>query len=339
MVVNTLAPTGGSRLEISNLTVEVRRDSGWRPAVRDVSFVLDRGERVALVGESGSGKSLTALAIVGLLPRGARVADGAILLNGTDLVSAEEDTLRQIRGKTIGYVFQNPMSSLDPLVRVGSQVQETLRAHHLGDRSSRDARAVQLLERVGIEDAATRMRNFPHQFSGGMQQRAMIAGALAANPSVLIADEPTTALDVTVQARVLALLKSLSDETHLSLLMITHDLAVASQIAERVIVMYAGRILEDASTVTIVGRPHHPYTEALLALVPDLHSAVDLPAPIPGSPVPSWEAGPACPFAPRCAHARDECTSTPWSMRSIAPEHVSACIRDQSSRDSEVVAE
>jgi peptide/nickel transport system ATP-binding protein/oligopeptide transport system ATP-binding protein len=160
----------------------------------------------------------------------------------------------------------------------------------------------------------------------------MIAGALAADPSLLIADEPTTALDVTVQARVLALLKSLSEERALSLLMVTHDLAVASQIAERVIVMYAGRILEDAPVRTIVERPHHPYTEALLALVPDLHNAADLPAPIPGNPVPAWDAGPGCPFATRCLFALDECSTTPWSLRPVAPGHLSACIRDRASR-------
>jgi oligopeptide/dipeptide ABC transporter ATP-binding protein len=337
MVVNTRPTGNGTRLEVKHLDVEVHRETGWRQAVRDVSFTVESGERVALVGESGSGKSLTALSIAGLLPQGARIADGEILLDGLDLVTADKKTLRRIRGKTVGFVFQNPMTSLDPLVRVGSQVKEALRAHHIGDRKSQASRSVQMLERTGIHDADDRVHNFPHQFSGGMQQRAMIAGALAADPSLLIADEPTTALDVTVQARVLALLKSLSEERALSLLMITHDLAVASQIAERVIVMYAGRVLEDAPVRTIVERPHHPYTEALLALVPDLRNAVDLPAPIPGNPIPGWDAGPGCPFATRCLHARDECTDTPWSLRSIAPEHLSACIRDQASRDAEVL--
>jgi peptide/nickel transport system ATP-binding protein len=339
MVVNPPQRSAGSRLEIAHLTVEVRRASGWQTAVRDVSFTVDRGERVALVGESGSGKSLTALSIVGLLPRGARIADGAILLDGTDLVTADETALREIRGETIGYVFQNPMASLDPLVRIGAQVQETLRAHRRGDRESRARTVAQVLDRVGIHDAEVRMKNFPHEFSGGMQQRAMIAGALAADPSVLIADEPTTALDVTVQARVLLLLKTLSEESHLSLLMITHDLAVASQIAERAIVMYAGRVLEDAPMPTVIDRPHHPYTEALLALVPDLASAVDLPHPIPGNPIPGWEAGPACPFAPRCMHARDVCATTPWTLATVEPGHLSACIRDQVDRDAERVAE
>ena len=250
-------------------------------------------------------------------------------------MTADKKVLRQIRGRTIGFVFQNPMTSLDPLVRVGSQVKEALLAHHVGDRASRDVRAVQMLERTGIRDAQTRMLNYPHQFSGGMQQRAMIAGALAADPSLLIADEPTTALDVTVQARVLALLKSLSEERALSLLMITHDLAVASQIAERVIVMYAGRILEDAPVRTIVERPHHPYTQALLALVPDLHNAVDLPAPIPGNPIPGWDAGSGCPFATRCRYAQEVCSTTPWTLLPVAPHHLSACIREQASRDEE----
>ncbi len=332
MVVNTRPAPNGTRLEVRHLSVEVLRGLRWHNAVRDVSFTVESGERVALVGESGSGKSLTALSIARLLPRGARISDGEILLDGVDLTTADNKALGEIRGKVIGFVFQNPMTSLDPLVRVGSQVKEALGAHHIGDRRSRDSRAVQMLERTGIHDATARMENFPHQFSGGMQQRAMIAGALAADPSLLIADEPTTALDVTVQARVLALLKSLSEERSLSLLMVTHDLAVASQIAERVIVLYAGRVLEDAPVRTIVEHPHHPYTEALLALVPDLHNAVDLPAPIPGNPVPAWDAGLGCPFATRCPYAVDECSTTPWSLRPVAPGHLSACIRDQASR-------
>jgi oligopeptide/dipeptide ABC transporter ATP-binding protein len=338
MVVNTRPAAIGTRLEVRHLTVEVRRDQAWRPAVRDVTFTVESGERVALVGESGSGKSLTALSIAGLLPLGARIADGEILLDGVDLVTVDKKTFRQIRGKTIGFVFQNPMTSLDPLVRVGSQVKESLRAHQIGDRASRDLRGVQMLERTGIRDAHTRMLNFPHQFSGGMQQRAMIAGALAADPSLLIADEPTTALDVTVQARVLTLLRSLSEERALSLLMITHDLAVASQIAERVIVMYAGRVLEDAPVRTIVERPDHPYTEALLALVPDLHNAVDLPAPIPGNPIPGWDAGPGCPFVTRCLFAQELCATTPWELRPVAADHLSACIRARASRDEEAAS-
>jgi len=336
MVVNTRPESSGTRLEVKHLTVEVRRKMGWRPTVRDVTFTVESGERVALVGESGSGKSLTALSIGGLLPQGARIAAGEILLDGDDLVTADKKYLRQIRGRKMGFVFQNPMTSLDPLVRVGPQVKEALRAHDIGDRSSRDLRAIQMLERTGIREAPTRMHNFPHQFSGGMQQRAMIAGALAADPSLLIADEPTTALDVTVQARVLALLKSLSEERALSLLMITHDLAVASQIAKRVIVMYAGRVLEDAPVRTIVERPHHPYTEALLKLVPDLHNAVDLPAPIPGNPIPGWDAGIGCPFASRCSVAQEECSTTPWALRSVDTDHLSACIRDRASREAEL---
>lgn len=338
MVVNTRPARRGTRLEVKHLSVEVHRASGWRQAVRDVSFTVESGERVALVGESGSGKSLTALSIARLLPQGARISEGEILLDSIDLTIADKKTLIQIRGKIIGFVFQNPMTSLDPLTRVGSQVKEALTAHQIGDRRSRDSSAAQMLQRTGIHDATARMRDFPHQFSGGMQQRAMIAGALAADPSLLIADEPTTALDVTVQARVLALLKSLSEERALSLLMVTHDLAVASQIAERVIVMYAGRVLEDAPVRAILERPHHPYTEALLALVPDLHNAVDLPAPIPGNPIPAWDAGSGCPFASRCLYALDECSTIPWSLRPVAPGHLSACIRDQVSREASPVS-
>ncbi|MCU1571123.1 MAG: peptide transporter ATPase [Naasia sp.] len=324
-------------LDVRGLVVEVRRSGTWVPAVRDVSFRVGRGERVALIGESGSGKSLTAMAIARLLPDGARIADGAVHLDGVDLTRADEATLRAIRGRRIGYIFQNPMASMDPLVRVGIQAEEALLAHGLGDATARRERVVQLLERVGIRDAATRARDFPHQFSGGMRQRAMIAAALAASPSLLIADEPTTALDVTVQARVLDLVRELSTESGLSVLMITHDLAVASQLADRLVVMYAGRVLETVDVKIAVGRPHHPYTQALLQLVPDMRSPAALPEPIPGAAVPPWQAGDGCPFASRCRFAVPECRETPYTMRDVGAGHGSACIRELAARVPEAV--
>ncbi|MHB8471140.1 MAG: ABC transporter ATP-binding protein, partial [Gaiellaceae bacterium] len=289
MTVNRPERGEPPRLSVIDLTIEVRRREGWLPAVRDISFEVGAGERVAVVGESGSGKSLTALSLGGLLPPGARVRSGEVRLEGRNLLAAGPAELRSLRGRSIAFVFQNPMSSLDPLVRVGRQIEETMEAHGLGDRRSRRLRAVELLERVGVQDAARRARDFPHQFSGGMRQRVMIASALAADPETLVADEPTTALDVTVQAQILALLRSLSGELGLSLILITHDLAVARQIADRIIVMYAGRILEVGPTEAIVEHADHPYTEALLRLVPDLEDAVDLPEPIPGLPVPAWD--------------------------------------------------
>jgi oligopeptide/dipeptide ABC transporter ATP-binding protein len=314
---------GGAALEVRGLTVEVRRPEGWRQAVRDVGFTIGEGERVALVGESGSGKSLTAMSLGALLPPGARITAGSLQFDGQDLRS---DAVKSLRGREIAFVFQNPMSSLDPVVRVGAQIEETLEAHGLGDRRSRRTRAVELLERVGIPQPEHRARDFPHQFSGGMRQRAMIAAALAAKPRLLVADEPTTALDVTVQAQILALLRSLSEDLGLSLLLITHDLAVARSIAERGIVMYAGRVLEMATLDTLVAGAHHPYTQALLRLAPDLDAPPQLPEPIPGRPIPAWEVGEGCPFAGRCAYEEPRSSELPWQLQAVAADHRSACV-------------
>jgi len=313
-----------ARLAVHGLTIEVQRPEGHLPAVRDVSFELGAGECVALVGESGSGKSLTALSLGGLLPPGARVRSGKIEFEGNDLLVPGVD-MRAVRGRSIAFVFQNPMSSLDPLVRVGRQIEETMEAHRIGNARSRRARAIELLELVDVHNPSRRVRDFPHQFSGGMRQRVMIASALAANPKILVADEPTTALDVTVQAQILSLLRSLSDEFDLSVLLITHDLAVARQIAGRVIVMYAGRVLEVAATQTLVTKPDHPYTEALIALVPDIEDGAELPAPIPGTPMPAWQAGDACPFVGRCPYEEPQSRETPWRLTAISPGHLSAC--------------
>jgi len=333
---NTLASPGpdtlAGDLDVRGLVVEVRRSGVWRPAVRDVSFHVSRGERVAIIGESGSGKSLTAMSIARLLPDGVRIADGEILFGGVDMVTADNETLRSIRGQHIGYVFQNPMSSMDPLMRVSSQAKESLLAHGIGTSSSRQKQIVELLERVGIRDAAQRSSEHPHQFSGGMRQRVMIAAALAAGPSLLVADEPTTALDVTVQARVLDLMRELSTENQLSLLMITHDLAVASQIADRMVVMYAGRVVETVATAEVTTKPHHPYSKALLALVPDMDAPATMPVPIPGHAVPGWMAGDACPFVDRCAFAQDICRTTPYTLSELAPDHRSACVIDPQDR-------
>ncbi len=314
---------GAAGLEVRELSVEVRRPEGWRHAVRDVSFAIADGERVALVGESGSGKSLTAMSLGALLPTGARVASGHLRFDGHDLRSAD---VAALRGRDIAFVFQNPMASLDPLIRVGAQIEETLEAHAIGDRRSRRRRSVELLERVGIRDAERRARDFPHQFSGGMRQRVMIAAALAGGPRLLVADEPTTALDVTVQAQILTLLRSLSDELGLSLLLITHDLAVARSVTERAIVMYAGRVLETAPMATLLERPHHPYTDALLRLAPDLEGPPELPDPIPGRPIPAWEAGDGCPFAGRCPYEQPRSRDLPWGLRPVGATHQSACV-------------
>jgi oligopeptide/dipeptide ABC transporter ATP-binding protein len=313
-------------LSVVDLTIEVHRPDGWLPAVRNVSFDLATGERIAVVGESGSGKSLTALSLGCLLPPGARVRSGEVRLDGHNLYVAQPREVREARGRTIAFVFQNPMSSLDPLLRVGRQIEETMEAHALGTHRTRRARAIELLERVGVRDAARRVRDYPHQFSGGMRQRVMIASALAANPKILVADEPTTALDVTVQAEILELLRSLSNELDLGLILITHDLAVARQIADRVIVMYAGRVLETGPSRAIIEQPDHPYSQALLRLVPDLEQATAVPEPIPGAPLAGWEAGDACPFVSRCLYAEARCTELPWQLAQLSPTRRSACV-------------
>jgi oligopeptide/dipeptide ABC transporter ATP-binding protein len=315
-------------LAVDALDVEVHRDGAWRPAVRDVSFEIARGERVALVGESGSGKSLTAMSIGRLLPAGSRLAGGRILMEGEDLLRSSAEEIRRRRGRDIGFVFQDPSGALDPTMTVGRQVAEVLRIHSIGEPRTRRGEVADLLARVGIPDARRRMDEYPHQFSGGMKQRAMIASALIAEPRLLVADEPTSALDVTIQAQIVDLLRDLSSEMGLAVLFITHDLSLARAIADRVVVMYGGRVLEDGPAPTLLHAPHHPYTRALLALAPRLGSGRRLPEPIPGAPTPGWMAGEGCPFAPRCTFAEARCSSTPWSLTRLAESstHRSACI-------------
>ncbi len=314
-------------LAIDGLTIEVLRGGTWRPAVRDVSFAIGAGERVALVGESGSGKSLTALALGRLLPTGARVTDGRLSFVGMDLERCSPAEIRALRGRDIGFVFQDPTSALDPTMSVGRQIMEVLSVHVIGDPRSQREQASAMLSRVGIPGASMRLDEYPHQFSGGMRQRAMIAAALVAGPRLLVADEPTSALDVTVQAQILDLIDELSTEMGLAVLFITHDLSVAREVADRVVVMYAGRVLEDGPTDVLLGAPHHPYTDALLGLAPRLGSAL-MAGPIPGTPISGWLAGDGCPFAPRCQFAEQRCRATPWALVHVAgnPAHRSACI-------------
>jgi oligopeptide/dipeptide ABC transporter ATP-binding protein len=289
---------------------DVRVDFGaGREAVRGVDLTAGRGETVALVGESGCGKSLTALALLGLLPDGAN-ASGSAVLDGTELIGRDERTLRRIRGARAGMVFQDPMSSLNPTTQVGTQIAEVLAIHTRMGRSERTRRAVELMESVGIPDAAARAKQMPHQLSGGMRQRVMISIALAGKPDLLIADEPTTALDVTVQAQVLALLRERARDT--VLLFITHDMGVVAEIADRVAVMYAGRVVETGPVRTLLDSPRHPYTAALLRSVPDPDRPVagELPT-IPGQVPSVGEYVEGCPFRPRCEHASDQCLTGP----------------------------
>jgi oligopeptide/dipeptide ABC transporter ATP-binding protein len=287
-------------LQISHLRTVFRRPDGRElAAVDDVSFFVRRGETLGLVGESGSGKSVTALSIVRLVAPPGRVASGRVMLEDVDLFSLDERAMQRVRGRRIGFVFQEPMVALDPVYTIGQQIAETLRVHGLARGAAARTRAIELLDAVRVPDPARRADEYPHQLSGGLRQRAMIALALCAEPTLLIADEPTTALDVTVQAEILDLLRDMRRTFNLSLLLITHDLGVVSEMADRVAVMYAGRIAEIGPVRQVIDAPWHPYTRALLASVPGVHAGARLQT-IPGQ-VPSIADRPAgCAFAPRC---------------------------------------
>jgi len=315
-------------LAVDGLSVAFRTGRGETSAVEDVSFAIAPGEVLGLVGESGSGKSVSALAILGLLPRpAARVTAGRVLFDGMDLLRLPERRLRRLRGPGIGMIFQEPMSSLNPVFSIGNQITETLRAHERIGPAEAARRAVALLDRVGIPSAARRLGDYPHQLSGGQRQRVMIAIALSCNPRLLIADEPTTALDVTIQAQILDLLLDLRAERGMAVLLITHNMGVVAETADRVLVMYAGRLAEQAPVTELFDRPAHPYTRGLLSCVPalemDLHR---LPA-IPGNlPDPSRRP-PGCRFAPRCDWHLPECDARPPPLLPVGPDHGAACIR------------
>ncbi|MCI2416946.1 ABC transporter ATP-binding protein [Saccharopolyspora sp. K220] len=300
---------------------DLRVDFGaGREAVRGVDLSIGRGETLAVVGESGCGKSLTALALLGLTPPAARVS-GSAKLAGTELIGRDDRELRKIRGDRVSMIFQDPMSSLNPTAKVGAQIAEVLAIHTPMRRSARLRRAVELMESVGITDAAARARQMPHELSGGMRQRVMISIALAGQPDLLIADEPTTALDVTVQAQVLALLRERTRDT--ALLFITHDMGVVAEIADRVAVMYAGKVVETGTAREVLESPSHPYTAALLRSVPDPDQPPigELPT-IPGQVPAVGERIEGCPFRPRCARADDACGTAPELS---GDSHVSAC--------------
>ncbi len=284
-------------------------------AVDEVSFDIHSGQHVGLVGESGSGKSVTALAVMGLLPKRGVRTSGEIRYNGRDLVTMGHKEMAGLRGRDVAMVFQDPMSSLNPVVRIGTQLTEVIRRHETADKAEALDRAEALLKAVGIPDPGRRLREYPHQLSGGMRQRVLIAIALACSPRLLIADEPTTALDVTIQAQVLEVLKDLVTDTDAALLMITHDLGVVAGLCDEVNVMYAGRIVESSSRSGLFARPRHPYTGGLLASIPRLDSPRGTPlTPIPGSPTQTipWTQG--CAFAPRCTNKLEVCTTEPPAL-------------------------
>jgi oligopeptide/dipeptide ABC transporter ATP-binding protein len=320
--------TTAPMLQVDSLSVEFAFDGDPLRAVDGVSFAIAAGERVALVGESGSGKTVTALTIMGLLDPPGRVAAGEVLLDGRSLTALSEEEYRAIRGRDVAMVFQDPMTALNPAHRVGAQVAEAITVHDgTVRRAAARTRTIALLEEVGIADAPRRARDYPHQLSGGTRQRALIAMALANAPRLLIADEPTTALDVTTQAQILELLDALRAEHGMAVLLVTHDLAVVAGHADRVVVMYAGRVVEDGPVDAVFAEPAHPYTRALLASVPAAtRGSVGLAA-IPGTP-PDLRRRPAgCAFHPRCDLAEERCRAAVPPLTPVAPGRSSACVR------------
>ena len=314
-------------LSVRNLTTTFSTPRGVARAVDDVSFDLAAGETLAIVGESGSGKTVTSLSLLRLVPEPPGRIDPASRIDyqGRNILSMAPEELRRTRGGEIGMVFQEPSTSLNPVLSVGSQIAETVRAHRQVDRRQAQARAVEMMRLVGIPDPEDRYGSYPHQMSGGMKQRIMIAIALSCEPKILIADEPTTALDVTIQAQILELLVGLKDRLGLAVVLISHDLGLVAGIADRVVVMYGGRVVEQAPTADIFAHPRHPYTEGLLQAAPRIDRPQRLLAAIPGSvpPATAWPTG--CRFHPRCPHAWERCVKDEPGLLAAGPSQVSRC--------------
>ena len=323
MTAATLA-SGEPLLTVENLRVEIPTRRGTVRAVRGVSFQVQPGETFALVGESGSGKTMTCRAIVRLVHPPGRIAGGRVVFEGHDLTQLAERDLEHVRGHGVVMVFQDPMTALNPVLSVERQITEALPASGAGD--SRRSRAVELLQHVGISDPRRRLSAYPHELSGGQRQRVMLAIALARRPKLLLADEPTTALDVTIQAQILRLLVALQRELGMALILVTHDLGVVYQAVNRVAVMYAGEVVELAPTARLFARPSHPYTLGLIRSIPSVDRDRPL-VPIPGSPPDLANLGRGCPFAPRCAWVADECRAGDVPLVPVAADHWSRCLR------------
>jgi peptide/nickel transport system ATP-binding protein/oligopeptide transport system ATP-binding protein len=315
-------------LRVEGLRTTFTSDDGEVVAVDDVSFDVNEGEIVGLIGESGSGKSVTALAVMGLLPKStSHVTAERIMFDGRDLAHASERELRRLRGGSIGMIFQEPMSSLNPVLKIGDQLIEPIRIHERISYRAAFDRGVELLTKVGIPSPVQRMNDYPHQLSGGMRQRVMIAIALSCSPKLLLADEPTTALDVTIQAQLLDLLLEIQAETKMAIVLITHSMGVIAECADKVVVMYSGRIAEQGPVTEIFDRPGHPYTKGLMQCTPELTGNSRRLTTIPGT-LPSLSAlPPGCRFAPRCDLAQPDCVAGRPPMIAIGKEHASACIR------------
>ena len=317
-------------LDVKNLSTHFFTRAGTIKAADDVSFNIAPGSTLALVGESGSGKSVTSLSVMRLVPTPGKIVSGEILFNGRDLMTLSEQEMRRLRGREIAMIFQDPMTSLNPVYTVGDQIAEAIELHEQVPGRQAWTRAVEMMTRVKIPDAAKRAKDYPHQLSGGMRQRVMIAMALSCRPKLLIADEPTTALDVTIQAEILDLLRTLRDDFDLSMLLITHDLGVVAEIADRVAVMYAGRIVEEAPVRETFNNPRHPYTEGLLRSVPRLteeglkrRRLETIEGTVPNL----LHLPPGCKFAARCAYVIEECTAQDVPLLIASEEHRARCIR------------
>ena len=323
----TAAPaTGSNVLEVSDLHVEISTRRGVVHAVDGVSLEVPRGDAVGLVGESGSGKSMTLKAILGVLPPEAKVTAGQIMLDGVDLVPLPTSALNRIRGPKLAMIFQEPMSALNPVMRVGWQIAEGPRVHLGYSRSKAAERAVELMRRVGIPDPERRFKAYPHEFSGGMRQRVMIAIALSCDPEVILCDEPTTALDVTIQDQILRLLARLCRESGVSLLFITHDLPVVAQLCQSVAVMYGGQIVERGGVEQVFAQPCHPYTLGLLRSAPDVEQIRASLVPIPGSPPSLISPPPGCRFHPRCGFAEADCSGQMPELRLLDAGRSTRCL-------------
>ena len=317
-------------LTVDNLRTYFHTRDGIVRAVDGVSYSIAPGETLGIVGESGSGKSVSCYSLLGLIPQPpGRIESGSAMFDGIDLLTMTPADQRRIRGKRISMIFQDPMTALNPYMTIGAQLMEPLRVHDGVSRREAFDRAVEALDAIGIQDGPKRMKSFPHEFSGGMRQRVMIAMALITKPQLLIADEPTTALDVTVQAQILDLIKKLQRDNGMAVILITHDLGVIAGTCDRVLVMYAGKICEKAGVDDLFAKPRHPYTEALLASLPSRHEAGTALYTIPGAPPDLSLEFPGCPFAPRCGHRVEHCETTVPELEAVDELHESACLRVQ----------
>ncbi|WP_449394559.1 ABC transporter ATP-binding protein [Devosia riboflavina] len=315
-------------LQVSDLDIEIRGVNGAFAVVSDMSFSVRAGETLCIVGESGCGKSMTALSLLRLLPEAATIAGGKVLIDGQDFLAMNQRQVEDFRGEKIAMIFQEPLSALNPVLRIGEQIAESVRQHRKCNRREADARAIDVLRLVQMPDPERRATQFPHELSGGMRQRAMIALALACDPKIIIADEPTTALDVTIQAQILGLISDLQKRLGTAQILITHDLGVVSEVADRVIVMYAGRKVEEASIYDLFDRPFHPYTIGLMGAVPGAGASSesgDRLADIPGTVPPLWNLPKGCAFAPRCANASARCLEERPPFEEKRPGHWAAC--------------